>query len=140
VAKIKIFLDADVIISALLSKTGASYEVLKNKKVDKFASLQVQKEVRGVSKRLNLKNKIPSSLKVLKLGLTKKSLLEKYQDYVYDADGSHVVAGAIISKSGFLLTHNIRHFKVDRIKSSFDVLVTTPGSFLQYLRSVDKIS
>lgn len=35
-AKIQVFLDTDVVIASFLSKAGASYEIIKNSKVDKI--------------------------------------------------------------------------------------------------------
>jgi len=140
--KIQVFLDTDVIISALLSKTGASYELIKNFKVAKMVSKTVQKETNEVAKRLNLdqqKNKIIfKNINVAPLNLTKKEVLEKYEKFVFDEKDSHVVAGADKTRVKFLLTHNFRHYQVDKIKAELGIIVLRPGNFLQYLRSLGK--
>lgn len=140
--KIQIFLDTDVVISALLSKTGASYEVIKNPKVIKIVSKTVQKEIKEVTKKLNIGNqetdRILKNISVTSLNLTKKEILEKYKKFVFDEKDSHVVAGANRAKSKFLLTHNLRHYQVDKINAEFGILVLKPGNFLQYLRSLNK--
>lgn len=136
-AKIRVFLDTDVIISSLLSEKGASFEVLKNRKINKTASLQIQKELKEVSVRLGIKKKLPKGIEIVKLGIIKRTLLETYNNFVYDPEDTHVVSGADISKSKFLLTHNIRHYKIGKIRISLGIIVMTPGNFLQYLRSLD---
>ncbi len=141
-AKIQIFLDTDVVISSLLSKTGASYEVIKNPKVEKIISKSVEAETKEVSKRLNLDSKDTNQLlkktKLTTFGLTKGSVLERYKDYVFDENDSHIIAGAHNAKVRFLLTHNLRHYRVDKINTQLGIIVLKPGNFLQYLRSVDK--
>lgn len=140
--KIQIFLDADVVVSALLSKSGASYELIKNPKVLKTVSKTVKKEVEEVTKKLNIDSERPErvlkKINVTSLNLTKKEVLEKYNKFVFDKKDSHVVAGANRAKSKFLLTHNLRHYRVNKINAELGILVLKPGNFLQYLRSLDK--
>lgn len=140
--KIQVFLDTDVVISALLSKTGASYELIKNPKIIKIVSKSVQKEIEEVTKKLNIDkqetNRILKNINVTSLNLTKKEILEEYKKFVFDEKDSHVVAGANRVKSKFLLTHNLRHYQVDKINAEFGILVLKPGNFLQYLRGLNK--
>ena len=140
--KIQVFLDTDVIISALLSKTGASYELIKSPKVAKTTSKTVQKETNEVAKRLNLgkqeTKRIFKNIRVTPPSLTKKEILEKYGKFVFDEKDSHVVAGANRAKSKFLLTHNFKHYQVNKIKAELGIIVLKPGNFLQYLRSLDR--
>ena len=141
-ARIQVFLDSDVIVSSLLSRTGASYEVIKNSPTKKFASLTVKEEVSEVAKRLKIKNqkvlRVFGSVKLISIKLTKQEILKNYQKYVFDEEDSHVVAGAKISQARFLLTHNLKHYKVDDISANLGIIVLRPGSFLQYLRSIGK--
>ena len=140
--KIQVFLDTDVVISALLSKTGASYELIKNPEVSKIVSKTVQKEINEVTKRLNIDKRetkrIFKNIRATPLNLTKKEVFEEYKKFVFDEKDSHVVAGANRAKSRFLLTHNLKHYQVDKIKAEFGILVLKPGNFLQYLRSLGK--
>ncbi len=140
--KVKVFLDTDVIISALLSKTGASFEIIKNPKVDKIVSTGIEKEVVEVAKRLGIDREdakgVLKNCKITSLSLTKKNIINKYSSHVFDKEDIHVVAGADLSESKFLLTHNIKHYKADRIGSNLKVIVLKPGDFLQYLRSKEK--
>lgn len=140
--QVKVFLDTDVVISALLSKTGVSYETIENSKVKKTISKIVKKEVEEVAKKLDIDpqnvKKVLNKIDIISLKLTKEKLLRNYKKYVLDDKDSHVVAGVNISKSKFLLTHNVRNYKIDKINADFGIIVLKPGNFLQYLRSVDK--
>lgn len=140
--KIQVFLDIDVIISALLSKQSASYKVIKNHKIIKTISNSVQEETKEVAKRLDINSsnikQISKYIKTTPPNLTKGEVLRQYKKFVFDKEDSHIVAGADRTKSKFLLTHNIRHYKTDKIKAGLGIIVLKPGNFLQYLRSLGK--
>ena len=140
-AKIQVFLDTDVIISSLISNTGASYEVINHPKIEKIISKTVVKEVNEVSKRLNIADQYTKTtlkkVTTISLGITKNNLKKNYQEYIFDEKDSHVVAGAHRSKSKFLLTHNIKHYKVNSVEIDLGIMVIKPGNFLQYLRSIE---
>lgn len=137
--EIKVFLDTNVFISALLSDKGASYKLINDTKFKKIISNTVIEEIIEVSKRENIN--IDAARAILKktkktpLFLSKEKLLKAYSKYVLDEEDSHVVAGAYISKSDFLLTHNIKHYLLVMIKNDLGIIVMKPGDFLQYLRS-----
>ena len=140
--KVSVFLDTDVIISSLLSRTGASYNVINNPKIEKEITSSIEKEVKEVSKRLNISeqytNKTLKKVRVMTIGMTKNDLMKNYKDYVIDEEDIHVVAGAHKSKSKFLLSHNSRHYKINKIEIDLGILVIKPGNFLQYLRSINE--
>lgn len=105
--KIKVFLDSDVLISALLSQTGASFEIIKNPKITKVISKTVEEEICEVASRLNISSPVNTLLKeteVVTLKLEKTRLSKLYVPYVLDMEDSHVVAGAQKAKVAFLLT------------------------------------
>ncbi len=52
--KLTIFLDSDVIISSLISKKGAAFLLVNNKKTEKYISNVSFKEIKVVMKRLKL--------------------------------------------------------------------------------------
>ena len=135
--QIKVFLDSDVIVSALLSQTGASFEILTTSKIKKVISETIQAEVAEVIKRLQIplshKN-IFKGIEVISLKLDRARLVEIYLPYVLDQEDSHVVAGAYKAKVRFLLTHNIKHYQPEKIKNDFQILTMKLGNFLQYLR------
>ena len=135
----QIFLDTDVIISSLLSSKGASFQVLTNLQIAKVISKVVKQEVKEVCQRhdidytkgkRNFKN-----FRITTLKLRKQQLITKYIDYVTDEGDSHIVAGANDTQSPILLTYNIKHFNVEKIKRELGIIVMRPGEYLQYLRS-----
>lgn len=138
----RVFLDTDVIISALISKKGASYAISTNKEIQKATTESIKKEVKNVSKRLNLRppsKKLFADFEKSRKKIAKSKVITTYSEYVTDKHGSHVLAGAVKTKSNFLLTYNIRHYKVDAIKRDFDIIVTKPGLYLQTRRNLIKI-
>lgn len=136
--KVRIFLDTDVIISSLLSSKGASFQLLERKDIINIISDWIMEETTYTAEKLS----IPSS-KVLTIKNTtelinltnKKEIVNRFSKYVQDDKDSHVVAGAVISKSRFLITYNLKHYNTLKIKNDFDIIVLTPGLFLQHLRS-----
>jgi len=136
--QIKVFLDSDVLVSALLSKTGASFEIVKNAKIVKVISKTIEEEIHTVASRLDIAFPIQDLLQeteTITLNLEKARLSQKYIPYVLDIEDSHVVAGAQKAGVTFLLTHNIKHYHLAKIKNDLDINVMKPGTFLQYFRT-----
>lgn len=142
-AKIKVFIDSDVVISSLLSSTGASNVVIK----DYYSQLKLivsnisSEELIRTADKLGIdKNKLAKALKdkfkIIKLRQDKEKVINKYGNYTYDIQDTHIVAGASEAKSKFLLTFNIKDYKIDEIYQDFGIRVIIPGEFLQYLRSL----
>ena len=138
--QIKVFLDTDILISALLSKTGASSEVLKIKGFQKIISNTVKSELKEVCARLNIshREKLLKNIDCISLNLPKQRIIKNYLEYVFDEKDSHIIAAAVKSKSKFLLSYNIKDYKIDKIRNNFGIIVSKPGNFLQYLRSLGK--
>ena len=133
-----IFVDSDVIISSVISNKGAAYLLLHQSNIERFISNYSRKELKLVIKRLNLsQSEFRARLnqcKIIKLDKTLEAIKKRYTGYIKDQNDAHIVAGAVKSKARFLLTYNIKHFVIDKIKNDFDVLCLTPAQFLQYLR------
>ena len=138
--KIQVFLDSDVVVASLLSPKGAAYEVINRSVIQKFISKGVVEEVTTVALRLSIPkaqvNKMLGKLEVLPLIGKKSEVLKQYGKFVKDPEDSHIIAAANFALVRFLLTFNLRHYKVDVIKDKLGILVITPGLFLQYLRSL----
>jgi predicted nucleic acid-binding protein len=142
----RIFVDSDVIIAALLSPAGASHLFLYglNKPNQPFISTFSLKELNIVTKRLNIDQKILSKLvkkifTIVKINQTFSEIIEKYSLYVFDRYDAHIVAGAVESKSRFLITYNTKDYKIEEIKRKFGILIFKPAQYLQYLRSIQSI-
>lgn len=134
-----VFVDTDVVISSLISQTGAAYLLLhKTQEVDFFLSNFSEVEIVRTVKRLELSLKDWSKNKdrfaYIKFARNIKIIREKYKMYTLDKDDAHVVAGAVAGKAHYLLTYNLKHYHVDKLKK-INILVLTPAQFLQYLRS-----
>lgn len=136
-----IFLDSDVVISSLLSDRGAAYLLLKQRGIKLFVSDLSIKEIEVVAKRLSvdrnkLHNVIESKLHVVLLKQTSQQIQTSFIPYVIDKYDAHIVAGAHEAQSKFLISYNLRHFKTEQIKRNLGIIVLTPGTFIQYLRSL----
>jgi predicted nucleic acid-binding protein len=137
---LKVFIDTDVLITSLISKTGASYFLIKKTNVKLVASNFSKDEAYRVVKRLNLsKTSLDKTLKNRFSSTTIKEPMKKvktkYQKYVLDINDAHIVAGAKEAQAKFLITYNIKHFDVEKIKNDLKILVMRPAQFLQYTRS-----
>lgn len=138
---IKVFVDLDVVISSLISERGAAYLLIHKTKLDLSVSNLSIKEMSIVLERLGLgKNKldnlIRNKFKQVELKETVERIKKQFGDYVLDFNDAHVVGGAQKAQVKFLISYNIKDFKVDKIKRDFDIIVTTPANFLQYLRGL----
>ena len=137
--KIQVFLDTNVIISSLISKTGASYQIIRNNDIKKIISQGVLEEVSIVTKRHDLDTKkihgIVSQLNCASITISKNKITKTYSKYVSDEKDSHIIGATHKTETKFLITHNIKHFDSDKINSDLGVIVLKPGNFLQYLRS-----
>lgn len=136
-----VFVDSDVLISSLLSQTGAAYLLLHQKNLKPFISNLSRRESGMVADELNISkdkftNLVQKRVRIVKLRETPKELKIKYKNYVSDPNDAHIVAGSVLAKANFLISYNIRDFKVDKIKTDFGIICLTPGEFLQYLRSL----
>lgn len=138
---IPVFEDSDVIISSLLSSTGAAYLLLnQTDTLSLFISTLSQKELERVSERLQIETIALQALLTKRFSRVELAntteLQHKYAEYVLDNNDAHIVAGAEKSHARFLITYNTKHFKIDKIKEDLRILVVTPATFLQYLRSL----
>lgn len=138
----KIFADSDVVISSLLSTKGAAHFLIHKTTLTLFISNISYNEMQIVSQRLkmnkvNLKNLVRKKFKVIKLTETTNAIKGKYIRYTTGLGDAHIVAAATAAKVKFLLSYNIKHFKVDKIKKDLGIIILTPAHFLQHLRSLD---
>jgi predicted nucleic acid-binding protein len=128
-------------ISSLISDKGAAYLLLNLiENLELIISNHSLKELEIVIKRLNIDHKKFITLSKQNLQIKKSSLTipehkQKYQKHVLDLNDAHIIGSAVETHVTFLITYNIKHFKIDSIKQAFDIVVLTPAMFLQYLRS-----
>lgn len=137
----RIFVDSDVIISSLLSQSGAAYFLLNTSSIHLFISSLSKKELETVIKRLDIRSEtlaalIKNNFEVIILSDSLPKIKESFRQYTLDENDAHILAGAKAAKADFLITYNVKDFKIDKIKKDLDILTLTPGNFLQYLRSI----
>jgi len=90
----------------------------------------------GVDKS-NLEGLLKNRLKTIKVKLDKEKILDKFGDYTNDIKDAHIVAGTKTAKAKFLVTFNIKDYKIEKIQQELGIRVITPGGLMQYLRSID---
>ncbi len=137
----RIFVDSDVIISSFMSQSGAAYFLLNTNSIRLFISSLSKKELEIVVIRLGIRNDmlttlIKNNLEVVILLESLPKIKESFKQYVLDENDAHILAGAKAAKADFLITYNVKDFKIDKIKKDLNILTLTPGNFLQYLRSI----
>lgn len=139
---LKVFVDSDVAISSLISPTGAAFLLLnQTDDLDLFISNISLKELENVAERLHLEQEKLKTLTATRFSIvhlpdTREEVKTTFSDFVLDRDDSHIVAGATKAEVQFLITYNTRHFKADKVRTDFTIILATPANFLQYLRSL----
>ncbi len=139
---LKVFFDSDVIISSLISTTGAAFYLVHHADaVDSLVSTLSVIEIEKVIERLSLnagdfKKLIGIKVSTIAMEQTIAAVKKEYSEYVTDINDAHIVAGAVKGKVRFLVSYNIKHFKADKLKKDFGIILITPANLLQYLRSL----
>ncbi len=139
---IRVFVDSDVIISSLLSSSGAAFMLLNNiDNVELCLSNFSITELERVAAKLHIKsaklnNLVNTRLSVVEVGESYQAVQKQFANYVLDTHDAHIVAGAKQARATFLVSYNIRHFQAEKLKTDFRIILMTPGTFLQYLRSL----
>lgn len=137
---IKVFVDSDVVISSLISENGAAYFLTKLSGVERFISNVSREEFLGVMERLKIDKsefeKVKNSFEMVEID--ERGVGKNFKNLVWDLDDAHIIFAASESKAKFLLSYNLKHFKVEEIKKKLGIVVLTPGKFVHFLRSVDK--
>lgn len=137
----RVFIDTDVIISSSLSQKGAAYELLDQFSIKPFISNFSIEEAYRTSKKIKINlRRLQKQLKKcneVSISQNISTIEKKYKSYVKDITDTHVVAGAVASKSRFITTYNLKDYKIEKIKRDLDIIVLTPGLVLQYIRSLN---
>lgn len=138
-----VFLDSSVVIAALLSPTGGSFRLFTEANKDLFRmaiTTYVRDEVRGA-----LERKYPLRRffmdELLRFGNVRivanpsATTVAPYLCLIIDPADAPILAGAVITRSGFLITLDRRHFMTARLaKADFPFTIATPKSFLETMR------
>ncbi len=136
---VKVFVDSDVIVSSVISDSGAAFDLLKNHpEIDKLISNYSRQEIIRVADRLSLVKSVTKarfkSCKQIDLDTSIEEIKKDYAKYVSDAKDAHIVAGAAAAEADFLVSYNLRHFRLNLIKEELNIVGLRPGGLLQFLR------
>ncbi len=139
---IRVFVDSDVVIASLMSTTGAADMLLHNTEgIELYVSNFSVEELERVVSRLKLDQEklhklLNTRFSFVKINQPLKKIREEFADYIRDINDAHIVAGAKEAKVTYIVTYNIRHFETNKLSQDFQIILLTPGLFLQYLRSL----
>lgn len=138
---IRVFIDSDVIISSLISKTGAAHILMHDTRIDRFISDESFFELKRVAGVLHLSLKdlqklVQTRCNIMSIGES-KNVLKRMTEYTRDINDAHIVLGAGKAKVKFLVTYNMKHFRMEKILDDLGIIVLTPAFLLQYLRSLN---
>jgi predicted nucleic acid-binding protein len=137
---LRLFIDSDVIISSLLSTSGAAFFLLNKSPIKAIITTISLRELQIVMKRMNINEKklqslIKKRLEVVNLTQSLVKIKKEYSKFVTDENDAHIVAGSHHAKVKYLITYNLKHFNADKINKELDVLIMTPAIFMQFLRT-----
>lgn len=135
-SRIPVFLDSDVIISSLVSPTGAAKILMHQASVIRFTSDLAIIEQSNVVEKLGIDPQEYENLKKLFFVTpVAKDDVKKFARAVVTPLDAHIVAGTVASRVKFFVTYHAKDYRAEVIHKSWDIIVITPGSLLQYLRS-----
>lgn len=132
-----IFLDANIIFSASYTDKGTSFYLvtLSDKYIQVTTSSQCLEEAQyHFFKRYN--NNISKELLLnVKIDQTFDNELEKeFLKFVNDDNDAHVLVSAYYAKAKYLVTGNLKDFKVNEIYEHFRISVLSPADMIMIVR------
>ncbi len=133
----KIYLDASVIITALLSVNGGSAKVIKLSNLGIFICLtsqtvieEIEEHILKIKKNKREIQKFIVNSKIIVREKIRLSEIEKIKKI--DVRDAHLIAGAKLTECDFLVTLDKKHLLKPDIKKSFKPLkIVTPGELLE---------
>ena len=145
----RVFLDANVYFAGFESSEGASALVLKLARRGKLTILSSRLVLREADRNLRRKSS-PSALKAFRRFLQntkinvvpapQEEMLKPYEPLIHPKDVP-VLAAAVLSKAGFLLTLDRKHFLTSSLSSKLmkKIKIMPPGEFLREVYLKGKI-
>ncbi len=130
-----------------MSQKGASFFIIKTYLINQnlfeiYSSNKQLEEIQKVIKRMKNKYQFQTELLINlynKITIIKNLNENNYLKYVNDENDSFIVAQAIKIKANYLLTFNIKDYKIKILQDEFNINILKPGYFLQYLRNMNLI-
>lgn len=137
-------IDTSVIFQGLYSNKGASYQVLrllKDGKIQLALSVPVFMEYCDVLKRQSMLKKtglntsqINAVLDYIAFTGLEHRISFLYRPNLSDESDNKFIELALASQSNYLITANTKHFTTNHELQIFEVVVVTPGEFINYWR------
>lgn len=138
----KVFIDTNVLISGLASKTGASAAILDLGEAEEIVIVMSQHVLVEADRVFALK--FPHLSKSFRAFIKNLSplLLDdpspqavREAGKVIEADDAPILAAAKDSRLSYLVTLDKKHFNTNKVKAYVSVPVVTPAEFLQAFRA-----
>jgi len=137
----QIVIDTCVLISALLSRRGASFNLLKRLGTSEFEinlSAPLCFEYESIAKRITIDKQLQLTEKdieeLVEIMIQSANLWEIYfltRPFLPDPNDELLLELAFHANCDFIITHNLKDFK--GVKESFGIKVVTPKQFIQFL-------
>lgn len=136
---IRAILDTNVVLSALRSRNGASFEIMKRFELGEF-TLLLSNTVLAEYEEILKRELVPLGFSHVWIEQFLDELCFEAQSFkpsaswkpaLPDPDDEPLAQLAMESKIDYLVTHNVRHFPADRLPA---VRVVDPKTFLDILR------
>src|SRR3990167_356865 len=138
----RVFFDASVIIAALLSPSGGSYQLLKYVKLGKITGITSQTVIEEILEEDKF-SRIKKSKREIEQFIAESRLIvrkpisageiEPYQGLV-DIEDAHLIAGANLTRCRYLATLDKKHLLRNDIQRKFLPLkIASPGQLLESL-------
>ncbi len=137
---IRAVLDTNILLAALRSRNGASFEIIRRYRMGEFALVMantVLMEYEEILKREGpafalLAETVDRFLNALCAGAEQIRTSGFWKPSLPDPDDEPLAQLALEAKVGYLVTHNLRHFPLDRFTG---IQIVSPKEFLQLLQS-----
>ena len=139
----KVFLDASVFVAAAGSASGGSSLILEVCKGLGFSAVTTRKILLEAQRNIRKKMSSEALLRFYKeignlsLEVIKPPAKEKLSQYdnIITLKDRHVLAGALESRTAFLITLDRKHFQTEAIKqANLPITIMTPKEFLELVK------
>jgi predicted nucleic acid-binding protein len=144
---VRIFLDSNVILSGLLSDTGAPRLILDVLSMELPHLVAITGQFNIIEIERNIRKKAPKVLPIYQEYFPKLRIelvpmptpaeVTKYSGIIADKD-TPVLVSAIKGKADFLVTGDKKHFDKVKKAGTFPFIITNPSDFLEQLAALLK--
>lgn len=134
---LKAVLDTNILVAGFKSRNGAAAAVLDGFARGRFMACISNSLLLEYADVLGRPGKVPQSaretagyLENFALAAERHDIFFRWRPLLPDPGDDHVLSLAIAAQAGYIVTHNLRHF---RPSASFRIEAVAPGDFLSLL-------